>query len=132
MQNARGLATALLVAASVLAGCGAPPPTASSAVPASTLSIDCGPWAGRAPDCISIVAAAARVAPITIAEGTGATVTDRPITRACDAPPSCISLAAAGIYVHVTFTAPGGAQASAGVVTNPLGEYTGVDPASGP
>ena len=121
---------ALLAAVMLVAACAATPST--GALSASTIAVDCDPYADAAADCLRIVAAAAEVAPIAIVPGTRAQVSTSAATRACGTGSSCITLAASAIFVHVVFTDPGGRQASADAVTNPLGQYTGVDPRDGP
>lgn len=130
---------AVIVLAAILVGCSAPLPSptpspSQTAAPVSTdtLVISCGPYANDVPDCLAIVVAAAKVAPVPIVPGTRADVSNRAAARLCAARPACIELAASAILVHVVFTTPTGEQGSADVVTNPLGAYTGVDPKHGP
>jgi hypothetical protein len=99
---------------------------------AGTLVVACGPLAADVPDCLAIVAAAVRVAPVSIVPGTRADVSNRATNRSCQMVPTCVEFAASAIYVHVTFTTPTGDQGSADVVTNPLGAYVGVNPTHGP
>lgn len=74
---------------------------------------------------MAIVAAAARVAPVSIVPGTRADVSQGTAARTCQPAQNCIELAASAMLVHVTFTTPTGDQASADVATNPLGAYVG-------
>ena len=126
-----------LVLALLAAGCNLSPTTGPSTEPSiavrlETLSIDCGPYAGDLTMCLGIVTAAAKVAPITIVPGTRATVSNRPGTGSCLSQPGCITLAASVLFAHVSFARPDGIQASADVVTNPLGELVGANAARRP
>jgi hypothetical protein len=82
-------------------------PTAGLAV---TVSVNCGPLAADLSDCLAVVAAAAKV--LSVTAGSRAEVTTT----------TAVAMAT------VTFTAPNGAAQSADVITNPAGQYVGVNP----
>ena len=121
----------VLLLAILLTGCAAPSPSASPTSRGSTVTIDCGPYAGDFADCLAIIGAAAKVADPTPLPGTHIEVSKGSVGDACPTASGCVQLAAATTGAHVKFSAPNGAWTSADVITNPLGLYVGVNPASG-
>jgi len=121
----------VLLLALLLTGCATPSPSEAPPPSGSTVTIDCGPYAGDLPDCLAIIAAASKVADPSPVPGTRIEVSKGSVGGACPTANGCVQLAAAAIGAHVKFTAPGGAWSSADVITNPLGLYVGVNPANG-
>ena len=128
---------ALVALSTILAGCSAPLPSEHPPLPRQLpgsrpdlrSSSTAGPYAGNcAGRCLAIVAAAAKVAPVSIVPGTRADISNHATGSVCVARSPCVELAASVILVHVVFTTPTREQGSADVVTNPLGAYTGVNP----
>ena len=107
-------AARLLPLVALLAGCSGTSVqlTPSSGAPYS-ISVDCGPIPAEVPDCLAIVAAAAKIIP---------------------APPGSQAVISngAGTSMTVTIIGPNGTAQAADVIFNPLGEYVGVNPRSSP
>jgi len=121
----------VLLLAILLTGCAAPSPSPAPTSGESTVTIDCGPYAGDFADCLAIIGAAAKIADPTPVPGTRIEVSRASVGEACPTANGCVQLAAATTGAHVKFSAPNGAWASADVITNPLGLYVGVNPAYG-
>lgn len=124
-----GRASVVIVVFGLLVGCSSVEPTMTVLPTVGlpvTVSVDCGPFAGDLSDCLSIVSAAAKVLPG--GPGSRAQVTKGVAAASCRPERSCIVPAGAALIASVTFTAPGGREYSAEVITNPQGQYVGANP----
>jgi hypothetical protein len=107
---------------------GSPSPSQAarpSPSPATTISVDCGSVTAVS-DCLAMVSAAARAVSLAAVPGVRAEVS--PAGAAELRCSSCLGgniLAAASVVARVSFITPSGSEASAWVITNPIGSYAG-------